>query len=61
RTMAGLLAEQGIPSHIISRGHRFFPLMPRRRQRPIYKVLATGRVLVIPPEQASARDMAGEV
>jgi len=61
RTMAGLLAEQGIPSHIISRGHRFSPLIPRRRQRPIYKVLATGRVLVIPPEQARARDLAGEV
>ena len=61
RTMAGLLAEQGIPSHIISRGHRFSPLAPRRRQRPLYKVLATGRVLVIPPEQASARDLAGEV
>lgn len=61
RNMAGLLAEQGIPSHVVARGYQFSPLMPRRRQRPIYKVLATGRVLVIPPELASARDLAGQV
>jgi len=51
RTTAALLAEYGVASHIITQGHRFDPLLPHRQQRPILKVLATGRVLVIPPTE----------
>ena len=59
RVTAGLLAEYGVPSHIVTRDYRFDPLIPRKRQRPILKVLATGRVIVIPPEEATRREMAG--
>jgi len=61
RAMAGLLAEHGVPSHIVTKDYRFNPLIPRRRQRPILKVLATGRVVVIPPEEATRRDLVGEL
>jgi hypothetical protein len=59
--VAGLLADYGIGSHIVPRGYQFTSLIHRRRQRPIYKVLATGRVVVIPPEQVSSREMIEEV
>jgi len=61
RTMASLLGEQGVPSHIVTRGYHFRPLMPRRRQRPLYKTLPTGHLVVIPPERASEQELAEQV
>jgi len=53
--VVGMLADYGIMSRVFERGYRFVSLMPRRKQRPIYKTLATGRVIVIPPEHVPMR------
>jgi hypothetical protein len=47
----GLLAEIGVPSHIVTKGMPFQPvLQPRRIGRPEYKVLrGTGRVIAVEP------------
>ncbi|HHX43261.1 MAG TPA: DUF58 domain-containing protein [Chloroflexi bacterium] len=42
----GALADLGVSGHIIRRGFRFELLTQRRQQRPEYKVLGTGRVVV---------------
>jgi uncharacterized protein (DUF58 family) len=44
--LRGLLAEQGVPSHVISKGFPFRPLLRYRRRRTVYRVLrGTGRVV----------------
>mgnify|MGYP005846231823 FL=1 len=47
--MLGLLSERRVTPWVISKGYEFRPLTERRRQRPIYKVLSTGRVIAVPP------------
>ena len=42
----GALADLGVSGHIIRKGFRFELLTQRRQQRPEYKVLGTGRVIV---------------
>lgn len=42
----GALADLGVSGHIIRKGFRFEMLTQRRQQRPEYKVLGTGRVVV---------------
>jgi len=49
RAMVGLLSDQGVPTQVIGKGFRFRPLVEHRQQRPTYKVLGTGRVIVVPP------------
>ncbi|MCL6431685.1 MAG: DUF58 domain-containing protein [Anaerolineae bacterium] len=49
QAMLGLLSERGVPVRVIGRSFRFRPLIERRKQRPTYKVLGTGRVVVVPP------------
>jgi uncharacterized protein (DUF58 family) len=52
RTMVGTLSDYGVVSQVFERGYQFVSLTPRQRQRPVYKTLATGRVIKVPPEQA---------
>ncbi|MFN2183081.1 MAG: DUF58 domain-containing protein [Anaerolineae bacterium] len=49
--MVGLLAELGVPSHVIPKGTPFRPVAEHKRiGRPEYKVLsATGRVIAVEP------------
>lgn len=47
--MVGLLSDRGVPTRVISQSFRFRPIVERRRQRPTYKVLGTGRVIAVPP------------
>lgn len=47
--MVSLLSDRGVAPHVFTRGFRFRPLVERRPQRPTYKVLGTGRVIVVPP------------
>lgn len=42
----GALADLGVSGHIIRKGFHFELLTQRRQQRPEYKVLGTGRVIV---------------
>ncbi len=48
-----LLAEQGVPSHVIERGYPFQPLIREVRRRVEYKVLGTGRVVPVVVEEES--------
>lgn len=43
----GALADLGVPSHTIGKGFRFQQVLQRRRQEPEYRVLGTGRVIVV--------------
>ena len=45
----GALADLGVPSHTIGKGFRFQQVLQRHRQEPEYKVLGTGRVIVVDP------------
>lgn len=47
--MVGLLSDRGVPTRVIGQSFRFRPIVERRRQRPTYKVLGTGRVIAVPP------------
>ena len=47
--MVSLLSDRGVTARVIRKSFRFRPLVERRRQRPTYKVLGTGRVIAIPP------------
>ena len=47
--MFGLLSARGVAAQVIDSSFRFRPLVQRRRQRPTYKVLGTGRVIAVPP------------
>lgn len=47
--MLGLLSDRGVAAQVIDKGFRFRPLVQRRKQRPTYKVLSTGRVVAVPP------------
>ncbi|MDI7276830.1 MAG: DUF58 domain-containing protein, partial [Anaerolineae bacterium] len=49
QAMLGMLSERGVPARVLGRSFRFRPLVERRKQRPVYKVLGTGRVVVVPP------------
>ncbi|MCD6291538.1 MAG: DUF58 domain-containing protein [Anaerolineae bacterium] len=46
-----LLAEHGIPSHVIKQGYPFQPLIRQVRRRVEYKVLGTGRVVPVVVEE----------
>ncbi|HHX63726.1 MAG TPA: DUF58 domain-containing protein [Chloroflexi bacterium] len=47
------LADLGVPSRVIDRGYTFDRLIEKRRQKPEYRVLGTGRVVMTDPgEQA---------
>jgi uncharacterized protein (DUF58 family) len=45
--MMAALADLGVSSHHITKGFRFQQITQRRRQRPSYRVLGTGRVVAI--------------
>ncbi|MGQ9683752.1 MAG: DUF58 domain-containing protein, partial [Anaerolineae bacterium] len=47
--MVTLLSDRGVPVRVIGQSFRFRPIVERRRQRPTYKVLGTGRVIAVPP------------
>ena len=50
--LRGLLAEQGVLSHVIGKGFPFRPLVPYRRQQVVYRVLTgTGRVMAMEIEE----------
>jgi len=50
--LRGLLAEQGVPSHVIRKGFPFRPLIRYKRRRVVYKVLGgTGRVIAMEIEE----------
>jgi len=46
RGLLGALADMGVPGHIIGKGFRFEIITQKRQQRPQYRVLGTGRVVV---------------
>ena len=46
RGMVSALADLGVAGHIIGKGFRLEQISERRQQRPQYKVLGTGRVIV---------------
>jgi uncharacterized protein (DUF58 family) len=51
--MITALADLGVPSQVIDRGYTFDHLIEKRQQKPEYRVLGTGRVIVTNPgEQA---------
>ncbi len=49
--LRALLAEQGVPSHVIQQGFPFRPLVRQVRRRIDYKVLGTGRVVPVVVEE----------
>ncbi|HEY66133.1 MAG TPA: DUF58 domain-containing protein [Caldilineae bacterium] len=49
--LQALLAEQGIPMHVIEQGYPFRPLVRRVQRRIEYKVLGTGRVVPVVVEE----------
>jgi len=51
----GALADLGVMGHIIAQGFKFEQLTQRRQQRPKYRALGTGRVVVV---DAGAQDQA---
>ena len=54
--LLGALADMGVPGHIVGKGFRFELITQRRQQRPLYRVLGTGRVVVAAPgDQAHAK------
>ncbi len=67
RGMLGALEDLGVPAHLIDKDFDFEQISQRRRQRPEYRTLGTGRVVVVQSgdEQAShwtaLGGMAGDV
>lgn len=51
RNMHGALADLGVEAHIVDSGFRFAPTAQKERQEPEYKVLGTGRVVVVNPKE----------
>ncbi|MBM3187853.1 MAG: DUF58 domain-containing protein [Chloroflexi bacterium] len=49
RGIMGSLADLGISSHVINKSYRFDYVTQKRQQLPEFKVLGTGRVVVIKP------------
>lgn len=50
--LRSLLAEQGVPGHVIRKGFPFRPLVRYKRRRVVYKVLSgTGRVIAMEVEE----------
>jgi len=49
RGLLGALADMGVPGHIVGKGFKFQLLTQRRQQRPRYRVLGTGRVVIESP------------
>jgi len=47
RGVMGALADLGVASHILGKGFRFQQLTQKRQQRPEYRTLGTGRVVVV--------------
>ncbi|MBC7255832.1 MAG: DUF58 domain-containing protein [Chloroflexi bacterium] len=54
RGIRNALADLGVPSHTIGKGFRFQQIVQRRHQRPEYKVLGTGRVIVVSPGEPAS-------
>jgi hypothetical protein len=51
-TLRSALADQGVPSHVISQGFPFSPMIRHRRTRVVQKVLwGTGRVVTMEVEE----------
>ena len=53
RGVTGALADLGVAAHIIGKGFRFEHISQRRQQRPKYRVLGTGRVIVVSPGEGT--------
>ena len=51
--VTGALADLGVPAHVIDRGSHFQSLLQKRQQRPEFKVLGTGRVVVAKEGEAA--------
>lgn len=49
--LCGLLADQGIPTHLIDHSYVFRPLIPIKRKRTVYKTLGFGRVIAVEVEE----------
>ena len=49
QAMKSALADLGVPSHVIGKGFKFQEITQRRQQRPQFKVLGTGRVVMVSP------------
>jgi hypothetical protein len=49
RQMHGALADLGVQSYIIDNRFSFAPTIKKERQEPEYRVLGTGRVVVVNP------------
>lgn len=49
--LCALLANHGVPTHVIDRSYVFRPLIPIKRKRTIYKTLGTGRVVAVEVEE----------
>ncbi|MBN1399358.1 MAG: DUF58 domain-containing protein [Anaerolineae bacterium] len=49
----GALADMGVLGHIIGKDFRFEHLTQKRQQRPEYRVLGTGRVIMVSPGEQS--------
>ncbi len=47
--MKSALADLGVSSHIVGKGFQFQEITQRRQQRPEFKVLGTGRVIMVNP------------
>ncbi|MCD6521094.1 MAG: DUF58 domain-containing protein [Anaerolineae bacterium] len=49
----GALADLRVSAHVISQGFTFERITPKREQRPQFKVLGTGRVIMVSPGESS--------
>jgi uncharacterized protein (DUF58 family) len=49
----GALADMGVSGHIIGKDFRFEHLTQKRQQRPEFRVLGTGRVIIVSPGEQS--------
>ena len=53
RGVRGALADLGVPTHTIGKGFKFQHISQKRQQRPRYRALGTGRVIVVDPGEAT--------
>lgn len=60
RGVTAALADLGVVAHIIGKGFRFEHISERRQQRPKYRVLGTGRVIVVSPGEGTEWVPVGE-
>lgn len=57
--MHGALADLGVESHVIGKGFRFDHINQGEGQEPEFRVLGTGRVVVVKPGQSAAWEPVG--